>query len=129
MRTSRLLAGGLAAAATGFLFGAVVVSTAYAQDAKQIYDKDCASCHGAGGKGNGGAAKMLEPPPPQDLSVALKDKSNAYIARVIKEGGKAVGKSVAMPAQGNKLSDDQIKGLVDYIRGLHQGNPDEGLSK
>ena len=90
---------------------------AAAQDAKAAYDKNCVACHGAAGKGDGAAAKMLKPPP-QDFATALKGKSDADVAKVIKEGGKAVGKSPSMPAYGSKLSDDQIKGVVDYIKGL-----------
>jgi len=115
MRT--LLKGYVLAVAAGSLITAVTVSAARADDAKATFDKTCAPCHGAAGKGDGAAAKMLKPPP-QDFATALKGKGDADIAKVIKEGGKAVGKSPAMPAYGSKLSDDQIKGMVDYIKGL-----------
>ncbi len=90
---------------------------AHAQDAKQIYEKNCNSCHGPSGKGDGPASKMLKPPP-ADFSAALKGKSDADITKVIKEGGKAVGKSPLMPAFGTKVPDDQIAGLVEYVKGL-----------
>jgi mono/diheme cytochrome c family protein len=99
-------------ALTGF-----VASVAVAQDAKATFEKNCVMCHGASGKGDGMMGKNLKPPP-QDFATALKGQSDADIAKVIKEGGKAVGKSAAMPAYGSKLSDDQIKGIVDYIKGL-----------
>lgn len=92
-------------------------STARAQDAKQTYDKTCASCHGPGGKGDGAVGKMLKPPP-ADFGTALKGTSDADIAKIIKEGGKAVGKAATMPAYGSKLSDEQIQGLVQYVKGL-----------
>ena len=103
--------------AAGSLIATVAITAARADDAKATYDKTCSACHGAAGKGDGAAAKMLKPPP-QDFATALKGKSDADIAKVIKEGGKAVGKSPAMPAYGSKLSDDQIKGMVEYIKGL-----------
>ena len=113
---TRFLGRGVAAMAAGCLL-AGVVSTAYAQDAKSVYDKNCAPCHGVSGKGDGPAGKVLKPPP-QDLATALKGKSDAEIAKGIKEGGKAIGKAASMPAYGKKLTDDQIKAQVEYIKGL-----------
>lgn len=92
-------------------------SAARAQDAKQTYDKTCASCHGPGGKGDGSVGKMLKPPP-KEFGAALKGASDADMAKTIKEGGKAVGKAPTMPAYGSKLSDEQIQALVQYIKGL-----------
>ncbi len=113
----RLLTRYALAATAGCALTGLVTSVAVAQDAKAAYDKNCVSCHGAAGKGDGAAAKMLKPPP-TDYATALKGKSDADIAKVIKEGGKAVGKSASMPPYGSKMSDDQIKGVVDYIKGL-----------
>jgi mono/diheme cytochrome c family protein len=93
------------------------VSAAQAQDAKQVYEKSCVMCHGAGGKGDGPASKAMKPPP-QPFATGLSGTSDADIAKVIKEGGKAVGKAASMPAYGSKLSDEQIQGLVQYIKGL-----------
>ena len=98
----------------------IVVSSATAacaQDAKQTYEKTCVPCHGANGKGDGTVGKMLKPPP-QDFTAALKGVSDADIGKTIKEGGKGVGKAPTMPAYGAKLSDEQIEGLVQYIKGL-----------
>jgi mono/diheme cytochrome c family protein len=92
-------------------------SAARAQDAKQTYDKTCASCHGPGGKGDGAVGKMLKPPP-ADFGTALKGSSDADIAKIIKDGGKAVGKAPTMPAYGTKLTDEQIQALVQYVKGL-----------
>ena len=117
MKTRKLLTSGVAAIATGCVFTAVVTSAAFAQDAKQAYEKNCQACHGPGGKGDGPAAKALKPPP-SDFATALKGKSDADVAKVIKEGGKAVGKAASMPAYGGKLNDDQIQALAQYVKGL-----------
>jgi mono/diheme cytochrome c family protein len=117
MKTARwVVTGVLAVAASGVLatFGA---SGARADEAKATYDKTCAACHGPGGKGDGPAAKMLKPAP-EAFAAGLKGKSDADIAKIIKEGGKAVGKAASMPAYGSKLSDEQISALVTYIKGL-----------
>jgi mono/diheme cytochrome c family protein len=113
---------------SSFITGAVVVATgtwlissaasvAYAQDAKQLYEKSCNNCHGPSGKGDGPASKMLKPPP-ADLGTVLKGKADTDIAKIIKEGGKGVGKSPLMPAFGAKLSDDQINSLVQLVKGF-----------
>jgi mono/diheme cytochrome c family protein len=90
---------------------------ARAQDAKQLYEKSCVVCHGPSGKGDGPAGKLLKPPP-ADLATATMGKADADIAKVIKEGGKAVGKSTAMPKFEGRLTDEQIQGLVKYVKGF-----------
>ncbi len=117
MRIRRPLKKSAAGVVTSCLLVVGVASAAHAQDAKQLYEKNCVSCHGATGKGDGPASKVLKPPP-QDLATALKGKSDADITKIIKEGGKAVGKAATMPAYGAKLNDDQIKGVVEYMKGL-----------
>jgi len=96
---------------------AMFSSHAWADDSsKQTYSDRCASCHGASGKGDGVAAAALTPPP-QDFAKALKGKTDDWIAKATKEGGPAVGLSPTMPPASD-LSDDQIKGLVAYMKQL-----------
>jgi mono/diheme cytochrome c family protein len=101
----------------GLFMGSVAATVVQAEDAAAVYKKNCASCHGDSGKGDGAAGKFLKPPP-GDFSVVLKDAADADITKVIKEGGKAVGKSAAMPGYGGKLSDDQISALVAHVKSL-----------
>lgn len=103
--------------ATGFWLIGSTARITYAEDARPLYDKNCASCHGPNGKGDGPAGKILKPPAP-DLSTTVKKASDADLAKIIKEGGKAVGRSAAMPAYGAKLTDDQIQGLVQLVKGF-----------
>jgi mono/diheme cytochrome c family protein len=116
-RMKRVFATGIAAAAAACWIVGGYVSAAHAQDAKQVYEKTCLPCHGASGKGDGPVGKMLKPPP-KDFAPSLKGVGDADIAKTIKEGGKAVGKAATMPAYGTKLSDEQIQGLVQYIKAL-----------
>ena len=92
-------------------------STARAQDAKAVYAQKCQPCHGATGKGDGAAGKFLRPHPPRDFAASLKGKSDYWIAKTIKDGGPAVGKSSVMPGY-KDLTDDQAKALVEYIKQL-----------
>ncbi len=116
VRMTAVLKGAAILAAGLWLIG-TAARVAQAQEAKQLYEKSCSNCHGPGGKGDGPASKMLKPPA-ADFATALKGKADADIAKTIKEGGKAVGKSSLMPAFGAKLTDDQIKGIVEYVKGF-----------
>jgi cytochrome c oxidase cbb3-type subunit 3 len=102
---------------TGLCMASFTARAVQAQDATQQYEKSCKVCHGPTGKGDGPAGKMLKPPP-ADFATALKGKADADIAKAIKEGGKAVGKSAAMPSFGSKLTDDQIQAIVTYVKGF-----------
>ncbi len=109
--------GGLVVGMALALAGGMAPRLAGAQEAKELYDKQCASCHGPQGKGDGPAGQKLKTPP-GDFSKTLKAMSDADIAKVIKEGGKAVGKAPTMPGYGKKLNDAQVQALVQYIKGL-----------
>lgn len=116
MRKRIGLAKGAAVVAAGCLFIGATAATALASG-EADYAKNCVTCHGAAGKGDGPVGKMMKPAP-KDFATALKGQGDDAIAKVIKEGGKAVGKATTMPAYGSKLNDDQIKELVAYIKGL-----------
>ncbi len=56
-------------------------------------------------------------PKPSDFAIALRDKGDDWIAKVIREGGRGVGKSPAMPSY-HMLSHRQAKALVAYVKKL-----------
>ncbi|HTR64017.1 MAG TPA: cytochrome c, partial [Candidatus Binataceae bacterium] len=85
------------------------------QDAATLYSDNCAGCHGQSGKGDGPAVAGLNPKP-ADLSKVLEGKPDAWIAKVIRGGGPAVGKSPIMPAFDGAFSADQMQGLIAYLR-------------
>jgi cytochrome c553 len=93
---------------------AVSALAASAADAKATYEKDCAKCHGADGKGETKMGKKLGAKDYTDAKVQEEMKDEAA-CKAIKEGYKdKEGKQVMKPAEG--LSDDEIKGLVAYMR-------------
>jgi mono/diheme cytochrome c family protein len=97
--------------------GVVITSSgSLAQDAAALYAKQCASCHGAKGKGDGAVGQYLKPKP-TDFAVSLKGQTDEWIEKSITGGGTAVGKSAVMPAY-PKLTPDQAKGLVAYVKSL-----------
>jgi len=98
------------------VFAASALLSALAGDVKENWDKQCAKCHGADGKGD---TKMGQKLGIKDLTDAklqgeLKD-DQAF--KSIKEGIKDNdGKIKMKPAEG--LSDDDIKALVAHVRTL-----------
>jgi cytochrome c553 len=92
---------------------AVSALSAVAADAKATYEKDCAKCHGKDGKGQTVMGKKQGAKDYTDAKVQADLKDEGAI-KAIKEGYKKDGKEVMKPSEG--LSDDEIKGLVAYMR-------------
>jgi cytochrome c553 len=92
----------------------MVSAPAFAADAKANYEKHCAKCHGPDGKGQTKMGKQAGAKDYTDAKVqAEMDDTKAF--KSIKEGQKVNGKE-AMKPFGDKLSDDEIKALLAYIR-------------
>jgi len=117
MITNRLFAPILSMTLVASVVSLLLAPPVRAQQADATYSQNCTACHGDKGHGDGAAGKFLKPPPP-DFATSLKGKTDDWIAKAIKGGGAAVGESSTMPAYAN-LSDDQIKGLVAYIKSLN----------
>lgn len=89
-------------------------SLAYAENDKKIYDKKCAPCHGKDGKGNVAMLKMLK----VDASLLnlvdkeTQDKTDEDLVSIVVKG---LNK---MPAYGKNFKNEEIKGIVSYIRTL-----------
>ena len=92
---------------------AVSALSATAADAKAAYEKDCAKCHGADGKGETKMGKKMGAKDYTDAKVQDELKDDAAF-KAIKDGYKKDGKDVMKPSEG--LSDDEIKALVAYMR-------------
>jgi cytochrome c553 len=88
----------------------------YASDAKskEVYDKECAKCHGADGKGDTKMGKKMGAKDYSNPKVQAEMKDDQAF-KAIKEGLKDKdGKVLMKPTEG--LSDDEIKALVKYMR-------------
>lgn len=98
----------------GIVMVAACSLTAMAGDAKETYEKDCAKCHGADGKGQTKMGQKLGCKDYTDAKVQAEMK-DAEAIKAIKEGLKDKdGKQLMKPCEG--LSDDDIKGLIAYMR-------------
>ncbi len=94
-----------------FVFG----TASAGDDAKTQYATFCVACHGDAGKGDGVAGAALDPKP-SDLTVTKM--SDDELAKIIKEGGAAVGRSPLMAPWGAVMDDAQLKAMVAYIKTL-----------
>ena len=99
------------------------LTNAYTGDAaaiaegKQIYDTQCAACHGSGGAGDGPAASVLTPPP-ADFGDAdmMQTTTDAYLFWRVSDGGGGEPFNSAMPAWKATLAEDEIWKVIAYVR-------------
>jgi len=85
-----------------------------AADAKTLYEKECAKCHGTDGKGDTKMGKKLGAKDYTDAKVQADLKDDAAF-KAIKDGLKDKEDKVLMkPIDG--ASDEEVKGLVSYMR-------------
>ena len=97
----------------------LLVASAYsvrAADAKANWAANCAQCHGKGGAADTKMGKQLNAKDLADAKVQAAF-SDAKATQSIKEGVKDGGKTT-MKAFAGKLTDDEIKALVAYVRTL-----------
>ena len=82
-----------------------------------VFQQYCVLCHGEAGHGDGRAAQ-LQKTRPSDLT--LSRRSDAYKARMIRDGGQALQRSANMPSWSQVLSAEQIDDVVAFLRTLVQ---------
>jgi mono/diheme cytochrome c family protein len=95
---------------------------------KRVYCKECQSCHGATGKGDGPGAADLKMPPSDLSDSGLWNETDGELFWKITQGSKP------MPTFARLLSDEQRWHVVNYIRTLApkpttRASSDDGDSK
>ena len=88
------------------------VANAWAEPAASVYKTKCAACHGVVGDASTPAGKALKVPS-FTSEEALKE-THANLLAIAKNGK---GK---MPAWHDKLSEDQLKDLIAFIRTMQK---------
>ena len=81
---------------------------------KAVYEKNCVTCHGTEGKGDGPIGKVLVPPA-GDLT-ATGNKSDQDLLHTIQNGRPGT----AMPSWKGGLSSQDMQDVLAYIRSLSQ---------
>ncbi|MEO8245381.1 MAG: cytochrome c [bacterium] len=99
------------------------VTPATIQLGQQLYATNCAACHGANLQGQPDWKHRLAsgrmPAPPHDVTGHTWHHSDRDLFKLTRLGVAAVmgdGYESDMPAFGGKLSDDDIKAVLDYIK-------------
>lgn len=89
--------------------------SARAADAKELWTKNCAKCHGEDGKGKTKMGEKLGVKDYTDgkVQAELKDPE---MAKAIKEGVKEKDSDKMKMKGFADLSDDEVKALVGYVR-------------
>lgn len=84
-------------------------------EGRKLYAANCASCHGADGRGGGELAAQLNPPP-ADLrwTLSMPVARDDFLYWTISEGGQQFGSS--MPAFKSALKPDEIWAVVTALR-------------
>ncbi|MGA3069422.1 MAG: cytochrome c [Terracidiphilus sp.] len=96
-----------------FCIAASIATPAFAQSAgADTYKAKCAMCHGADGLGATPAGKAMKAASFKDP--AIVKAPDAQLIAIVKSGKNK------MPAYAGKLTDDQIKAAVAYIRTLEK---------
>jgi len=84
-----------------------------------VYNHYCVLCHGVNADGAGRAAKLYSPKP---ANLLKSDKNDQYMELIIRRGGKLLGRSEAMPAWGEELTDEQISDVVAFLGSIRSPN-------
>jgi copper transport protein len=90
----------------------VVADDASIQRGSAAFQANCTLCHGVAGKGDGPLANTFDPPAANFLTAHAKLHLDAEFFNWIKYGKPGT----SMPSFGDKLTDDQIWDVINYLR-------------
>ena len=86
-----------------------------AGEGAQVFQSNCAMCHGAEGHGDGPASGSLDPKP-KNLAILQESAGDDYLFWRIREGKPGT----SMVAWKNILTEEQIWQAVSFIRSLEE---------
>jgi mono/diheme cytochrome c family protein len=93
----------------------VTMSAHSVQQGRQIFEKNCVSCHGQNAEGDGPAAAAINPRPTNLKAMSGNHPDGDFAWKIANGRG-------AMPAWKDTLSSEQIWHLVNYIQSLGGAN-------
>lgn len=96
-----------------FFLAAAIAIPALAQSGTDVYKSKCLMCHGVDGLAATSVGKAMKVTSFKDPAVVKS--SDAQLFAIVKNG-----KGANMKPYAGKLSDDQIKSVVAYIRTLQK---------
>ncbi len=94
--------------------------SAQAADNEQVFKFYCAQCHGVDGEGKGPNVTEDFATNPRNFTDAeeMNKLTDGDLKTAIVDGGPGVSKSELMPPWGKTLTEEEVDGLVGYIRKL-----------
>jgi mono/diheme cytochrome c family protein len=96
-----------------------------AEAGAEIYEINCASCHGPEGLGDGPAAEGLDPKPASLADAHLmEDMSDGALFWRVSEGGTFAPFNSAMPPWKDVLSEDERWQVITFIREFAEDDHD-----
>ncbi len=92
----------------------------YLATPKKTFQYFCGPCHGDSADGKGIYFTIDLQPRPRDLTDVeyMAKLTDDYLLNFISKGSAAMEKSDLCPPWGGTLEEDQIKGIIAYLRGL-----------
>jgi cbb3-type cytochrome c oxidase subunit III len=85
---------------------------------QMVFRTRCVLCHGIYGEGNGKMARIINSPPPFNLTKSTA--SDVYLEMIISRGGEAVGRSLNMPPWNDELTKTELQSVISYIKTLRE---------
>jgi len=94
----------------------------------EIYNAQCATCHGDGGMGDGPAATGLDPAP-AEIAHSSQMLGDDYLYWRISEGGQMEPFNSTMIAWGGTLDENARWDVINYVQALGSGQvmPQQGM--
>ena len=92
----------------------LVATSARLQHGKQLFETNCAPCHGVEGLGDGPVASHTLVPATNLMEGPARERSDGYVYATIRNGG------TVMPAYGDAMSSAERWEVVLYLRQLQQ---------
>jgi mono/diheme cytochrome c family protein len=115
MWTPRRALGGFALLA--LCAGLLDASIGFAADANALYKDLCVKCHGPEGKGDGDALKRVKGKAVDwSNKTEMSKVTDTYLFDITWQGGAGVGKSKIMPSYKGKITEEEAKQFVPFVR-------------
>ncbi len=92
--------------------------TITAATGKQLFDAQCAFCHGQGGRGDAALGMLMYPPAANLTASRTQAKSDGQIYWIIAHGVNLTGMPAFGTDYGGSMGEDEIWSLVSYVRQL-----------